>query len=182
MRLNKKYIAVGRMGTGKTTLARQFAAASGLKICVVDTDDHPSYSDLELYNPANLDKWKKGNIRIITSDPEKVLLQLNRYCSNAFIIIEDAAKYITSNVGKDIKRFIIDTRKRNFDVVFMFHFLADVPPYLAKQYDHMLLFKVGDNLKTELKKFANWHVILEKAIRVNKHKSYNYCEKINIDE
>jgi len=181
-RLNKMILCVGRKGTGKTTIAQQIAKVSQKKICVIDTDDHPSYSDFELFNENNLHKWKSGNIRIITSEPEKVLDLLNKKCSNAFIIIEDAAKIVSANVQREVKSFIIDHRKRNFDVILMFHFLADVPPYVAKQYDYMLLFKTGDSLAVAQNKFANWHSILPMLQRILNHPSFNYCEKINVDD
>lgn len=181
-RLNKCYLCVGRKGTGKTTIAQQLAKVSGKKICVIDTDDHPSYAAYDLYQPQNLHKWKTGNIRVITSEPERVMYLVNRHCSNAFIIIEDAAKILSANVSRPVKAFIIDHRKRNFDLLLMFHFLQDVPPYVAKQYDHMVLFKTGDNMDVKQNKFANWHTISAKAKRILKNPSFNYCEKINIDE
>lgn len=70
---------------------------------------------------------------------------LNTYQRNAFIIFEDAAKYISPNVSEDCKGFIIDKRKRNFDIAFMFHTLADVPPYIARNWQAMVLFKTQDD-------------------------------------
>lgn len=181
-RLNRCILAIGRKGTGKSTIARRIAEVSRKKTLVLDTDDHPDYAAFELWDPANLHKWKTGNIRIITSEPEIALQEINRKASNAFVICEDAAKYINANIQKEVKSFIIDHRKRNFDLLMMFHFLADVPPYVAKQYDFMLLFKTGDSLAVSQNKFANWHTILNKLQRINAHPSFNYCEKINIDE
>jgi hypothetical protein len=181
-RLNKMYLAVGRKGTGKTTIAQLIALKSKKNICVVDTDEHPSYNDYTLWKIADLDKWKHGNIKIITSEPEAALIAINKHCSNAFVILEDAAKYVNATVQRGVKSFIIDHRKRNIDLIIMFHFLGDVPPYVAKQYDSMLLFKTGDNLDNPQKKFANWHTISEKAKRILNNPSFNYCEKINVDE
>ena len=183
VRLNKNYLCIGRRGTGKTTIAKAIAAATGRKICVIDTDFHPSYAkDFTLYKIADLPKWKSGNIRLITSNPEHAMKELNTHCTNAFIICEDAAKYVNANVQKPVKAFIIDHRKRDFDILLMFHFLADVPPYVAKQYDSMIIFKTGDNLETKQPKFANWHKILKVAKEVNAHKEFNFCIKIAIDE
>ena len=95
VRLNKNYLCIGRCGTGKTTIAKAIAAATGRKICVIDTDFHPSYAkDFTLYKIADLPKWKSGNIRLITSNPEYAMKELNTHCTNAFIICEDAAKYV----------------------------------------------------------------------------------------
>lgn len=173
---------VGRKGTGKTTLAKLFAKKSSKKFCIIDTDDHPDYAGIELCSLEDLKHWKIGDIRVITKDPLEALEILNRYCSNAFIICEDTGKYIEGKIQRQAKNFIIDHRKRNFDVAFMFHFLADVPPYICKQYDNLILFKTGDSLQDRQKKFANWHTIVKKLERIMKNKSFNYCENIAIDE
>lgn len=183
-RLNKNLLFVGRRGSGKTTIAYKLAVTAGKKIIVIDTDDHPFYREkgFKDITVEDLPKWTSGNVRIITGDPQAALLALNEHCSNANIICEDAAKYIDANVGKKLKRFIIDHRKRNFDVFLMFHFLGDIPPYLAKQYDSMVLFKTGDNLEVSQNKFANWHLIAERANKIKAHSSSNFNMTIRIDE
>ena len=182
VRRNKMYVIAGRKFTGKTTVTLALAKKTGKKICALDTDDHPAYNDFKLTRLEDLHKWKDGNIKVIISDPGDAMTILNKHCSNAFIIGEDAGKYITPNVRQDVRAFIIDHRKRNFDLALMFHFLGDIPPYICKQYDHMILFKTGDNLEVRQNKFANWHVIAAKAERIKKNADMHYCEKIDIDE
>lgn len=181
-RLNKCFLFIGRRGTGKTTLARKMAKAMGRKLIIVDTDDHPSYLDIPVINLEQLKTFSGDACRVIESDIDQVFIILNHYQSNAVIICEDASKYVTANISKAVRSFLIDMRKRNFDVIMMFHFLSDVPPYLCKQYDQMVLFKTGDNIQVTQNKFANWHTIVTKLKRILKHKDYNYCETISIDE
>ena len=181
-RLNKCFLFIGRRGTGKTTLARKMAEAMGRKLIIIDTDDHPSYVDIPVVTLEQLKTFSGSACRLIESDIDQVLIVLNQYQSNAVIICEDASKYITANISKAARAFLIDMRKRNFDVIIMFHFLSDVPPYLCKQYDQMVLFKTGDNIQVSQHKFANWHTIVTKLKRILKHKDYNYCETIAIDE
>ena len=163
-RLNKCFLFIGRRGTGKTTLARKMAKAMGRKLIIIDTDDHPSYVDIPVITLEQLKTFTGEACRVIESD------------------IEDASKYITANISKAVRSFLIDMRKRNFDVIIMFHFLSDVPPYICKQYDQMVLFKTGDNIQVTQNKFANWHTIVTKLKRILKHKDFNYCETIAIDE
>jgi len=181
-RLNRCLLCVGRRGTGKTTIALKLANSSGKRIIVVDTDDHPTYADFPIIPLSLLPTWRGNKGRVIDSNTDEVFRLINLYQSNAFIIAEDAAKYVNGNVQKAVKAFIIDHRKRNFDLLLMFHFLSDVPPYIAKQYDVMILFKTGDNLHVTQNKFANWHTIAKKLERILKHKSFNYCETVAIDE
>ena len=183
IRLNKKILFIGRTGTGKTTIAYELAKVTGKKIVVVDDSFHPFYQEqgFKQVTLSYLDTWESGNI-VVIGDPTETLIYLNKHCSNAVVICEDAAKYIDASVKRDLKAFIIDHRKRNFDCFIMFHFLAEVPPFLCRHYDSMVLFKTGDNLEEKLKKFANWHIILERGLKVNAHPSYNYKLTIRKDE
>jgi hypothetical protein len=181
-RRNHMYLIVGRKFTGKTTVTLAIAKASGKKICVIDTDEHPAYDEFKKVPLSELHLWKEGNIKVVTSNTEAAFKILNRCCSNSFIICEDAAKYVTSNPSQPVKAFIIDHRKRNFDTAIMFHFFGDVPPYVCKQYDFMVMFKTGDNLDINMNKFANWHTISERARRIKDNPDMHYCEMISIDE
>lgn len=181
-RRNLMYLIVGKKFTGKTTVTLKLAFASGKKICVIDTDEHPAYNDFKKVPLKELHKWREGNIKVITSNTEAAFTILNKCCSNAFIICEDAAKYVTSNPSLPVKSFIIDHRKRNFDTAIMFHFFGDVPPYVCKQYDYMVMFKTGDNLQKNMEKFSNWHLIQEKALRIKSNPDMHYCESISVDE
>lgn len=177
-RLNICYLLIGDQGTGKTTIADKLATASGKRRIVVDTDAHPFYAHYEVVNIEGLKRFKGDMCRCEDANEDELFTALNTHQRNAFIIFEDAAKYLSPNLSKSVISFIVDKRKRNFDICFMFHSLADVPPYLCRNYQRMILFKTQDNLKKELSKFSNWHIIVEKAQKINKHKSHNYCETI----
>lgn len=182
MRRNHLYLIVGRKFTGKTTVTLKMAKASGKKIVVIDTDEHPAYNDFKKVPLKELHKWESGNIKVVTEYPEAALRIINKCCSNAFVICEDAGKYVSPNIQNDVKRFIIDHRKRNIDAAFMFHFLADVPPYVCRQFDFMVMFKTGDNVDSPQSKFPNWHKIIEKQKRILANPDMHYHEMIAIDE
>ena len=177
-RLNKLYLFIGSQGTGKTTICREFANAflnlsAQNKIIVVDTDAHPFYNDYTVVNIDELAMCKSKLIRCEDADDSILFNELNTFQRNAFIIFEDAAKYISSNVSTALKRCIIDKRKRNFDLAFMFHSFSDVPPYIAKNYQAIILFKTGDNYEVKQPKFSNWHTIKEAAMKLQKDKNFN---------
>jgi uridine kinase len=175
-RINRLMLFVGQRGTGKTTLANNIAAATGKKIIVIDTDLHPFYTDYETITIEHLKTWEGEKCRVIDESTDEVLQVLDRYQSNACVLMEDVPKYMGSNLNESEKRFVINMRKRNFDVIMMFHSLSDIPPYLCKNYNDLVIFKVDDNISVPQRKFNNWDKIRDVVVRVNKHKLYNYCE------
>lgn len=181
-RRNLFMLLVGRKFTGKTTAAQELAAGSGKRVVILDTDDHPAYEGVPVLTLEELATWKGKIARVIidADGADEFFTVMNRHQSNCFVICEDASKYIDPNVQRAVRAFIIDHRKRNFDVVFMFHFLADVPPYICKQFDKLLLFKTGDSTDRQAK-YANWHTIAARMRIVNAHKDLHYCELIDID-
>lgn len=181
-RLNEILLFIGRKGTGKTTRAIQLAKATNKKIIVLDDLVHPAYDGFETIHESDLHKWKGKHARLMFDSLDSTLNTLSHYQTNAVIIIEDSSRYISANVSKAVTSFIINHRKFDFDVYFMFHFLNDVPPYLCKQYGKLVLFKTGDNIEVKQQKWSNWHSILKKLEKALKHKNYNHCEIVSIDE
>lgn len=180
VRLNKLYLIAGQRGTGKTTIAQKLAEASGKKVIVVDTDAHPAYDSYESIaaDAASIASFDGSKGRILATDVDMVLMLLNKYQSNAFILLEDAPKYLDSNLSRATKAFIIDMRKRNFDVAIMFHSLSDIPPYLCKNYNTLIIFKVDDNLDVPQRKFNQWELIKKIATDVRKHPEWNYAKPV----
>lgn len=177
-RLNRRYLFVGDLGTGKTSVCYEFAKAfmdiNNLnKTIIVDTDPHPFYND---FTTVNLDTLKHCNdalIRCEDANEDELFTTLNKHQRNAFVVFEDAAKYISPNISKAVKTFIIDHRKRNFDVAFMFHFLSEVPPYIASCYTHLILFKTNDDAKNNYTKFPNWATIKTQMLALKKSKDHH---------
>lgn len=180
-RLNELILIVGVRGTGKTTIAKMVGEKAGKRSIIVDTDDHPSYSDLPLYSLSKAMVNTSSSFRMIESDIDEVLSVLNRNQTNAVVTLEDATKVLGSTLSKAQKTFFVDMRKRNFDVIVMFHSLADIAPWLCRNYNRLILFRTDDNLNVNLQKFNNWETIKTIAARVNKQsaKNFNYCEAIN---
>ncbi len=176
-KLNELFLIVGTLGVGKTTITLELAKATGKKIIVLDDVVHKAYSDFETITTEGLPQLK-GNCVVMMEDFDLTLEALANTQRNACVIVEDAGRYVSSNISMSVKRFIINHRKFNFDVFFMFHYLNEVPPYICKQYSKMLLFKTGDNLVKEQNKWSNWETIKKKAAIVKKHKSFNHFEII----
>lgn len=176
---NKRFLLIGINGSGKTTAALTLAKASGKKIVVLDDVVHPAYTGFDVITVEQLPRWKGTNCVVIIEDIQVAIDAVWDNLANAFIIIEDSARFLRSNMPQRVMVFVINHRKQNFDVAFMFHYLGEVPPYLCKIYNRMVLFKTGDNMEVKQQKWLDWHVILEKHKKVMKSKNNNDCVVIS---
>ncbi len=184
-RINYLLLLVGNRGTGKTTTALQVAEKTGKAVIVINTDRHPAYADFDVVTVDELKKWKGKKCVVFVQDEDEVNQAadiLNKYQANAVVIFEDAQKYINENISKPILRLIINHRMRNFDLLFMFHFLKHVPPKIACNYNILFLFKTTDGAVNLASKYGNWQSINARRDRINKHKDVHYCEVIRDNE
>lgn len=180
-RENFLILLIGKKFTGKTTTGLEIANKTGKRIIAVNTDWHPAYESFTQLTVEELKHWQGDKGLVIIEDEEQAieLFQvLNTYQSNAFLIFEDAQKYISDNPPKPIQRLIINHRMRNFDVVFMYHFLKVVPPKIAGHYNIMFLFKTSDGTINLGSKYGNWETINNRRERINKHADIHYKEAI----
>jgi hypothetical protein len=152
-RLNKVVTLVGKRGTGKTTYIKTVIDAyrkknAGCKVLIVDTLDHPSYRDITEITVEQLKRWKPdagGYYRIFGSNTEEILQTINSHVFNALLIFEDASKYIGSRFDDYVKAFILDSKQKNLDIVFMFHSWGFVPNDLFRLNDVITIFKTQDS-------------------------------------
>jgi len=159
-RTNKVILIVGNRATGKTDFSKNllFKMSNHFpKSLVVDTFDSDVWSNLKTWNnPQNMNinvnnipiqkfkNWKSGIGKMFSSDTSKIMTQISKYAMNTFIIFEDATKYIGSRLQDDMRRFVLDSKQKNLDLVFIFHSLASVPPELVRVSDILILFKTSE--------------------------------------
>ncbi len=178
--INYIQLLVGKRGCGKTTLAIDLAMRTKKNIIVINTDQNQAYKDFEIVPLRMLSTWKGTKGVCITDYPLEALKMLNKYQSNLFVICDDTQKYIRGAVDKNAIQFIINHRMRNFDVIFMYHALKFIPPYLAEQFNQIVLFKTLDSNMTDLKnRFNNFATLEKKMLEIKAHKSPYYCDVIN---
>lgn len=172
---NKRYVFVGIQGSGKTTACLKVAIASKKRIMVLDDVVHEAYSSFERISQDDIATWKGQNCVVDLVNLDDALIQIGYHQANVFLIIEDSARYIESHVSNAVKTICINHRKINIDIAFMFHFLGEVPPYICKVFNRMVVFKTGDNMEVKQQKFLEWHTIVEKHKKVMKSKDANAC-------
>jgi hypothetical protein len=72
--------------------------------------------------------------------------------TNCFVVFEDATKYVRSNLQEDVRNFVLDSKQKNLDLLFVFHALASVPLELARIADILVIKKTSEALTPTLKK------------------------------
>lgn len=149
-RINNVSAILGRRGSGKTTYVRQLIetynkALPFQKILIADTLDHPSYRDIPNIDLHLLKRWKSPNIyRIFGSNTDEILNAIGNYLYNALVVFEDSSKYLRANLNNDVRKFILDSKQKNLDIIFIFHGFAFVLPELFRLMDNLVIFK-SDN-------------------------------------
>jgi phage terminase large subunit-like protein len=165
MRMNKIILVAGTRGTGKTQyLKKVLHASTQPKKLIVDTfdsdvwrtletHDHPEWSEKEipLIESSMLKRWKVGTYRIGNSNIQQTIKDIEDFLLNAFVIFEDATKYVGSRLNDDMKRFVLDSKQKNLDFVFVFHSLAQIPNDLIRIADVITLFKTNEDIPSKKK-------------------------------
>ena len=180
MRLNKIILVVGRKATGKTTFCKQLLNIDKKKSIIVDSFDHPSYREYKSIDVTQINRWKSGRVRVYTSPPLESLNVIFNRCNTCTVVLEDAKRYIKPNVQDIITKAIIEHRNRDIDIIFMFHQLSDVPPYICDNHNSLVLFKTNDTMDVRLTKFSNWNIIKEAHERIMKNSNPFYNETITL--
>ena len=149
-RINNVSVVIGRRGTGKTTYIRQLIEAYRKalpyqKILVADTLDHPAYRDIASIDIDLLKRWKGPNVyRIYGSNTDEILQTINTSLYNALVVFEDASKYIRRQLSDEVRSFILDSKQKNLDLIFLFHGFSYVPPEMFRVIDNIVLFRCDD--------------------------------------
>jgi len=190
-RVNYITLVAGTRGTGKTTYFKgsHELKINGIidlfldrdpkqKILVVDLFDSPVWQDVPLITTDKLARWKSGMYRIFHSDPDQLMSVIQRHCYNTVIIFEDATKYIKATLNENLRRLLIDSKQKNLDVFFAFHYLMAVPPDLVRISDYLVLFKTNESFTSQLRNKYPHPDIIKGFTDVSKHKNFHYYKEI----
>src|SRR5690554_2176671 len=189
-RTNKVILVAGTRGTGKTDFIKNLLASvskSFVKSLVVDTFDNPPWRDLSTWDhPERLDTfpvipldkfplWKKGIGRIYSSNTREMMSIIQAHARNTFIVFEDATRYIGSKITDDVNNFVLDSKQKNLDLVFVFHSLTSIPPDLVRIADILVLFKTNEGKISDAK--YPWPEI-PKAMKELRQSTNRYSYKV----
>jgi hypothetical protein len=157
-------LLIGMKDTGKTVYLRgseehsvegffRMYLEAGIKILIVDTEDHEKYRDIPMIQLDELPYWKQGVYRLILPDDEMiylyhVLLDRNkefRNLDNMFLVFEDAHKHIETKVNGILRKFLLDAKNRHIEIALMYHAWGWVPDDLYRIINLIQVFKTNDH-------------------------------------
>lgn len=163
-RVNIIGLIIGTRGTGKTTwfkgsdelkinglIDNYLDANPKQKILIVDLFDSPVWRDIPLITHDKLNRWKSGIYRIFDRDFTHLIELLNKYCFNTVIIFEDATKYVQNTLEENLRQLLIDSKQKNLDVFFAFHYFQAAPPSLVRIADYLVIFKTNESFTAQLR-------------------------------
>lgn len=156
MRLNHVNITIGKRGSGKTTKNIKLIKKHPKKVLIVDTIDHEDYRTFRAVTPGMLSAWKSGIIRIYGHDFKEVFHELTTNVHNALIVFEDCTKYIRGYIPDDVRNFIVDSKQKNLDLIFLYHGFGMVQPDMFRLADSITLFKTNENIERYASKIPNF--------------------------
>lgn len=176
-RSNKIFLYVGNRDVGKTSFVKEnIVRVPQPKTLIVDTFDSPVWRNMKTYlhpewesdtipviSPDKVKTHLYGRYRTFTNDTDMMQKIIATHCMNTAVVIEDASRYFDSQLSKDQRHYLLDSKQRNVDYHLIFHLLSDVPPRLAKLANYLTLFKTGE-ITVDKSKFA--HPDVKKALGI----------------
>ncbi len=159
-RLNTCTLIIGRKGTGKSTKACQMAqeyvrrnADKKKRALIVDVNGAPAYNALPFFSLRQVAAWKpdaptriaKSYLSKADDEDDKALFQGLKNFRSGLLVFEDCTKYIPGNPGPHVRKFLVDHRMWDVDLVFTFHSLVRVPPFFWEMTSHVVLCKTQDS-------------------------------------
>lgn len=166
-RTNKIFLVVGNRGTGKTDFCKNMLQLSPMpKKLIVDTFDNPAWRNMKTHDhpdwenitvpvmPVDMLNYHKGGLyRIFHTDTDFLQDEIDKYCMNSLVLVEDATRYFPLNLTRSQKNYLLNSKQKNLDIILVFHFLSTVPPELLKMADYLTIFKTNEAQVNEKKYF-----------------------------
>ena len=168
-RINHVNLLIGARNEGKTfyLLNEVLPKTTFGKVVIIDTFDHPSYNEFENLHPANFKqfatpgKYSKKTVHCFSNNMDDVFTKVQRYSNNMLIVFEDATKYLESNVPENVKNFVLDTKQRHVDLIFLFHSFKSVPPKLFTWADSITFFRTKEIIENQKNRVICYDEMIE---------------------
>lgn len=93
---------------------------------------------------------------------------------NSVILFEEATIFFNHSKSEKVTNLLVRKRHTRNCIIFLFHSLADVPPYILRLIDFIILFATNDNPGVIERKFKDFPEILTLYHDVLKGKQTNF--------
>lgn len=167
-RTTRVSMLLGTRGTGKSyyvlnTIIPQYMSKHPERlVLIVDTIDHPMYRDIPLLKVKDFKTVTQGLYRTFATDKIDLLLTaIFGQLKNALIIFEDATKFVGSKITPQTRSFILNSKQRSVDVIYLFHGFVSAPLDIWRIVDSVTFFKC-DGPEKRKNDIINYDEFLEK--------------------
>lgn len=123
-------LVIGHTGQGKSTVAKKLCKSAGKQPYIFDVNNE-----------------YEGYPRHIDGDFSTFLDEVNEK-TDTNVIFEEATGYLSGRIGDRVKKLVINKRHRRNNYIFLFHSIADVPPFLYRLSNYIYLLKTADLYET----------------------------------
>jgi len=128
------YILISFMGGGKTFLTKEICKKNKLPNYIYDVN-----GEYEDFPKSRIEtNFKKFFANILEKRNDKFLIQKTN------IIFEDSTGELSGKMEDDFKKIAIAKRHTGNNLIFLFHSIEDVPPFIFRMANFIILFKTGD--------------------------------------
>lgn len=153
---------MGKRKTGKSTeilkLAKNYVKTTGKRVLIINPNDAEVYENVQSIDYKQLFRWKKGIKQMWDPDTDRMLTTLSTFFSRknpvkGMVVFEDSLNYIPTSVPKPIKKFLLDCRHMDADLVFTFHALKFVPPWFWAMTNFVMVKRTIEPIEKDF----NWY-------------------------
>jgi hypothetical protein len=168
-------IVVGKTGSGKTHYLRNSILTNQKNYIIFDLYGN-EYQDLNIIDINKISDYKGGKARLVLNKNLfdnsidfvdsfwRDLTKLN----NTTFIMEDATIFLNSQQDKRVMQLLIEKRHPNMSYVWLFHSVAQIPPYIYRGSTAIRLGKTNDLEKNVMQKFEGNEKLLNAFLQVKR--------------
>lgn len=184
MRARKITLWIGRRNVGKTTEIVELIEAIKEKVIIHRTTFEKKYVKFPTVTLEQIKLMKSGKYKNDTVEYKQFYQTLFKHVTNACIIGEDAADYLTPTEDKDLTKILTQLRHKGMDLNLIFQDIMAAPRYIIRKCNEIILFKTDDRWEMVKDRFSELkeQEVYEAWKRVNEHPHPRYSERIVINE
>ena len=135
--MSRSIVIIGGTGEGKSTKALELIKQLNEGKCIVyDYRGEKQYQHLS--TDLNTDKCR------FTGKPE-VFLKVVAKKIETTVLFEEATIFFKGQMGEDVRDLLVSKRHKKQVIIFLFHTINSVPPFILDMADYFFLKKTGDD-------------------------------------